>query len=186
MAFDFSQCRSVLLQGILDALDARASVIASIKRIPNVMFPISGISLDMAPWQGAVGLSLRQASEFELERRYDIAGWEYFDLVSNTTFPDLQPAAGLIHDAYISEGEDSPARHEMAHLVFLAGAEALLDERVPNRLSVIGVKAPVFGAEFLRGCFEYMVFDPDETVRVNYCELVLANRVTARWWPKLA
>ena len=63
---------------------------------------------------------------------------------------------------------------------------ALLDLRVANRLGEIGVNAPVYGDEFLRGGFEYMVFDPDETVRVNYCELVLANRVTARWWPKLA
>jgi hypothetical protein len=55
MAFDFSRCRSVLLQGILDALTSRAGVIASIKRIPNVEFPISGISLDMAPWQGGIG-----------------------------------------------------------------------------------------------------------------------------------
>jgi hypothetical protein len=30
-----------------------------------------------------------------------------------------------------------------------------------------------------------MVFDFDETVRANYCELVLANRVAARWRPKL-
>src|SRR5205814_454799 len=107
MAFDFSQCRSILLQGILDALDARASVIAAIKRIPNVEFPISGIALDMAPWHGGVGLSLRQVTEFEDERRHCSADWEYFDLVSNDSFPGLQPAADFIQKAYVSEGEDS-------------------------------------------------------------------------------
>jgi hypothetical protein len=183
MAFDFSQCRSVLLQGILDALLARAEVIASIKRIPNIEFPISGVSLDMAPWHGGIGLSLRQAAEFEAERRYDVAAWEYFDLVSESTFAGLRPAAEFIRDAYGSEGEDSPARHEMAHLVFVAGAEALLDPLVAQRLRELGVNAPIFRDEFLRGGFEYLVFDPDGTVRANYCELVLANRVTARWWP---
>lgn len=184
MAFDFARCRSVLVQGILDALNSQASVIASITRTPNVEFPISGISLDMAPWHGGIGLALRQVSEFEHNRRYNSADWEHFDLVSNTTFPGLQPAAVFIYDAYVSEGEDSPARHEMAHLVFLAGAEALLDARVANRLCEIGVNAPVYGNEFIRRPFEYMVFDPDETVQVNYCELVLANRVTTKWLAK--
>jgi hypothetical protein len=184
MAFDFFPCRSVLLDGIVDALAFRASSIGAIKRVPNVEFPISGMALDMAPWHGGLGLSLRMVSEFEDERRYNSADWEYFDLVSNSTFPGLQPAADFIQQAYISEGEESPARHAMAHLLFLTGAEALLDARVARRLCEIGVNAPVYGNEFLRRPFEYMVFDPDGTVRVNYCELVLANRVTARWWPQ--
>src|SRR5262249_34507909 len=176
--------RSILVQGILDALHARAGVIASIKRIPNVDFPISGISLDMAPWHGGIGRALRQVTEFEHERRYNSADWEYFDLVSSTSFPGLQLAAEFINKAYVSEGEDSPARHEMAHLVFLPGAEALLDARIAERLCEMGVNAPVYGDGFLRRGFEYMVFDPDETVRVNYCELVLANRVTSKWLAK--
>src|SRR3989442_2672918 len=96
MAFSFSQCRSVLLQGILDALDDRATEIASIEQIQNVEFPVSGISVDMAPWHGAVGLSLRLASEFEWERRYSHADWDYFDLVFNTSFPGLQTAGRFI------------------------------------------------------------------------------------------
>lgn len=186
MAFSISQCRSMLLQGILDALSHCVETIATIPRIPNIAFPISGISLDMAPWQGGIGLSVRQASEFEDDRRHNSADWEYFDLVSNTTFGGLQPAAEFIEQAYVSEGADSPARHEMAHLLFLAGAEALLDARVADRLREIGVNARSYQIEFLRGDFEYMVLDPDATVRFNYCELVLANRVKARWWPKLA
>jgi len=127
---------------------------------------------------------LRQVTEFEHERRYNSADWEYFDFVSNSSFAGLQPAADFIRQAYVSEGEDSPARHEMAHLVFLAGAEALLDRRVAACLCEIGVNAPAYGDEFLQRPFEYMVFDPDETVRVNYCELVLANRVTSKWLGK--
>src|SRR5262249_52901700 len=119
MAFDFSEGYSVLVQGIVDAQAARANVIAGIKRIPNIEYPISGVALDLAPWHGGIGLSFRLAGEFELERRYNSADWEYFDLVSDTTFPGLKATAEFIHDAYVSEGEESPARLEMAHLVFL-------------------------------------------------------------------
>lgn len=184
MAFDFSHGRSVLLQGILDALDDRADVIASIERIPHVDYPVSGIALDMAPWHAGIGLALRLASEFEHNRRYNSAELAHFDLVSNTTFPGLQPAADFIDRALSSEGEEHSAWRQMAHLIFLAGAEALLDARVALRLRELGVEAPVYGDEFMERGFEYMVFDPDRVVRANYCELVLANRVTARWWPK--
>lgn len=181
MAFDFSRCRSIIVQGILDALDSKASAIASIDQIPNVEFPIDGIALDMAPWHGGMGLALRQVTEFEHESRYNSADWDYFDFVSNSSFSGLQVAANFIKEAYLSEGEGSPARLEMAHLVFLAGAEALLDSRVAECLCALGINAPVYANGFLGRRFEYMVFDPDETVRMNYCELVLANRVTAKW-----
>jgi hypothetical protein len=178
MGFNQDECRRLLLEGILGALEAKAADIQAIGRTVHGECPISGVSLDMAPWHCALGLSLRLNSEVG-DDRYDIAGWQYFDFVSQQSFPGLQPVADFIGEAYCSEGEFY--RREMAHLIFLAGAEALLDERAATYLIGLGLEAPILGSEFGQRYFEYMVFDPDCTIRANYCELVLANRVTARF-----
>jgi hypothetical protein len=70
-------------------------------------------------------------------------------------------------------------------MIFLAGAEALLDPQVATAFSELGISAPVCGDAFMPRPFEYMVFDFDGTVPGNYCDLVLANRVASRWRPKL-
>jgi hypothetical protein len=184
MAFNFSQCRSLILQGILEGLALRADKIAAIEKVPNVEFPVNGVSLDLVPWHGALGVSLRLCTEFELEIRYCNVEWAYFDLVSNANCPVLQRAADFVHQAYTSENSNSMAR-EMAHLIFLAGAAALLDPSVAHLLVELGINAPTCRDDFLSPLFEYMVFDFDQTVRVNYCELVCANRVTAKWLPHL-
>src|SRR5262249_33836790 len=154
------------------------------ERVANMDCPVTGISLDVAPWHGAIGLSLRQYTEHMEEVRYCSVEWAYFDVVSNRTCPDLQLAADFIQEAYTSENSNSVAR-EMAHMIFLAGAEALLDAQVAMLLSELGIDVPVCGGDFMPRPFEYMVFDYDGTVPGNYCDLVLANRVTARWWPKM-
>jgi hypothetical protein len=184
MAFNFSQCQSLILQGILEGLRLHADKIAAIEKVPNVEFPVSGVSLDLVPWHGALGVSLRLCTEHEPELRYCNVEWAYFDLVSNANCPRLQLAADFVQKAYASENSNSTAR-EMAHLIFLAGAEALLDPQVAQLLVELGINAPTYRDSFLSPLFEYMVFDFDGTVRENYCELVLANRVTAKWWSRL-
>jgi hypothetical protein len=187
MAFNFSQCQSLILQGILEGLRLRADKIAEIaadEKIPNVEFPIDGVSLDLVPWHGGLGVSLRLRSEHEPDIRYCNVEWTYFDLVSHDNCPALQRAADFVQKAYTSENSNSSAR-EMAHLIFLAGAEALLDPRVAQHLLEFGINALTYRDSFLSREFEYMVFDFDGTVPGNYCELVLANRVTAKWWPRL-
>jgi hypothetical protein len=168
------------MKGILAALDVKAAEIRGIERTAIGTSPINGLSLDMAPWQGGVGLSMRLVDEMYGEGRRDIAAWKYFDFVSNDNCPGLQPAAEFIKAAYESEGE--AYYREMAHLIFLAAADALLDATVTARLTDLGLNAPVVGSDFgHHHLFEYMVFDPDATIEANYCEIVLANRVTARF-----
>jgi hypothetical protein len=89
----------------------------------------------------------------------------------------LREAGQLIQELYVSAGEQH--YREMAHLVFLAGAEALLDRRIGEQLRKLGVNAPIVTDGFSHHRF-YMVFDPDESIRANYCEIVVANRITAR------
>jgi hypothetical protein len=184
MAFNYANCRSLILQGILEGLRFRADKIATIEKVPNVEFPINGVSLDLVPWHSALGVSLRLYSEWEPDIRYCNVEWTYFDLVSHDTCHALKLAADFVHAAYTSENSNLLAR-EMAHLIFLAGAEALLDPRVAHLLAELGINAPTYREEFPSRLFEYLVFDFDGTVRTNYCELVLANRVAAKRWPKL-
>jgi hypothetical protein len=159
-----------------------ADEIAAIEKVPNLEFPVNGVSLDLVPWHRALGVSLRLHTECEPEVRYCNVEWTYFDMVPHC--PSLLQAADFVYEAYTSESSNSLAR-EMAHLIFLVGAEALLDPRVAQLLVELGIDAPTYRDDFLSPLFEYMVFDFDRTVSVNYCELVLANRVTAKWWPKL-
>jgi hypothetical protein len=180
MAFVFSQCRDLILHGILAGIWLRTDAIARIALEKQA----SGVSLDLVPWHSALGLSIRQRTEHGADIRYCNVDWEYCDLVSNQTCPELQRAADFIHEAYTSEDSNDVAK-EMAHMIFLAGAEALLDAQVAMAFSKLGINAPVCGDNFMPRGIEYMVFDFDGTVRANYCELVLANRVTARWWSKL-
>src|SRR5262245_47623907 len=185
MAFNFSQCRSLILEGILEGLQASADVIAAIGKVPNLEFPVNGVSLDLVPWHGALGISLRLCTEVEEHVRYCNVEWAYFDLTSNANCPALARAADFVQKAYTSENSNSVAI-EMAHLIFLAGAEALLDPQVAQLLVELGINAPTYRDSFPSHVFEYMVLDFDGTVRANYCELILANRVTAKWWPRLS
>ncbi len=181
MAFNFARCQDLILQGILAGIQLRAEKLARIAAEAQV----TGIALDLVPWHRALGLSIRQATEHWEEDRYCSVEWAYFNVVSNQTCSELQRAVEFIHEAYVSEDSNHTAI-EMAHLIFLAGAEALLDPRVAASFNEVGINAPVCGANFMPRPFEYMVFDGDRTVPGNYCDLVLANRVTARWWPKLS
>jgi hypothetical protein len=180
MAFSFSRCRELILEGILAGIKLRADEIVSIAQEEQV----TGISLDLVPWHCVLGLSIRQCTEHGDDIRYCNVEWANFDVVSNQTCPEFQRAADFVHEAYTSENSNHIAI-EMAHMIFLAGAEALLDPRVAMAFSELGIAAPVCGDNFMPRPFEYMVFDFDGTVPGNYCDLVLANRVAARWLPKL-
>jgi hypothetical protein len=145
---------------------------------------VTGISLDLVPWHRALGLSLRQLSEYKPEERYCNVEWAYFDVISHRKCRKLQQAADFVYEAYVSENSNELAV-EMAHMIFLAGAEALLDAKVAMALTKLGIDAPICGDCFMQRPFEYMVFEFDGYFPGNYCDLVLANRVTARWRPKM-
>ncbi len=187
MAFNFSQCRSRILEGVLAGLRLRADRIAEIAaevRVPGVEYPIDGVSLDLVPWHAALGVSFRRHAERDPDVRYCNVEWTYFDVVSHQTCAELKAVADFVHEAYTSEDANALAV-EMAHLIFLAGAEAILDPRVAQTLVELGINAPTYRDRLLSPWFEYLVLDFDGNVRANYCELVLANRVTAKWWPRL-
>jgi hypothetical protein len=76
-------------------------------------------------------------------------------------------------------GEPSQSQ-EIAHLTFLAAADALLDESVALRLQSVGVMAPVITDKLRSNYFKYVVLDEDGVIKANYCDIICANRVTRR------
>ena len=180
MGFDFAECRAVILQGVLAALRPRADAVRAIEQAGGGRLPsITGVALDLTPWHGGVGLALRLSSDPTDEaRRFSSVEWKHFNFASTEDCEALVPVGEYIRRAYRSKGKRGYL--DMAHLVFLAGADALLDRKVAAFFRGCGVDAPVVRDRLGRHLFEYVVVDPDGTVRGNYCELLLAIRATRR------
>lgn len=179
MRFDFDDCRRVLFSAVMVALQAWAKVIDDLERTGRGGLPITGVSLNMAPWHGGIGLSLRQSSDpSDPGRRHSSVEWKLFNFVSDEDCEPLITVGGYLQKLYRSRGK--PDALDVAHLIFLAGADALLDRKVAAFFRKLGVDAPVVKDRLGRGPFEYIVIDPDGTVPGNYCDLVFAMRVTKR------
>src|SRR5689334_14231641 len=130
MLFDRARCQALLCEGVLAGLEAGS------ERIREAGGCFSALSLDLVPWHGYVGLSLRRGDDlFEGGewRRYLPAEWRHHAFVGCTTegdsggsaieAPALQPAVCFIHEAYLAEESPNGLRaEELAHLIFLAGA----------------------------------------------------------------
>jgi hypothetical protein len=179
MTFSFDKCKAVLFDGALAAFEQSADYMLSLERSAQGAIPVNGVSYDISPWHGSLGLSLRVAHPLG-EYEDNSVDWQHFDFVSDRSCARLREAADFITTAYYSGGEDPLICQEMAHLIFLAGAEALLHRRIAEHLQKLGINAPVVEDRLSTRSEFYMVFDPDATMRANYCVLVLANRVTAR------
>jgi hypothetical protein len=174
----FSACRDTFRRGIIEGLLASEGYIQAIGRTAQGIIPVSAIALDIYPWHAWANLSLRLTSD-PMDIRYAIADWPHFDFVNQETCSPIREAAVYAAEVYRNPPA-SMERIEIAHLIFLAGAEALLDESIAETLNRLGIDAPNLGDGIKGHWFEYLVLDPDGTVRANYCEIVRANRSTDR------
>ena len=177
----FATLTNVLLDGLLEALREGGTYISSIERTARGDLPITGLSFELYPWHEYVALSIR-VSQDSRDWKYNPADWRHFEFVSSDSCQSeaFRRAAGTVTELY--ESWDERKLYEAAHIVFLAAAEALLDERVAALLQALGVGAQTVGDQLrgLHGGIEYMVFDSDKAISANYCEIVLANRATTR------
>lgn len=177
----FDACKIATLHAILDALRERSEYIASIERSANGDMPVTGIALELFPWHGSFGLSLRMMSDFPMgDSRYDSADWPHFDFTQGCESPSINEATSLVSALYAKGKEPGNDLRDMAHLAFLAGAEALLNDQVAGVLREMGIDAPILNDHFVTSPFQYIVTDVDQTVKSNYCDLVLSNRVFRR------
>ena len=174
-------CKTAINAAIVDALVDCSDYIAQIERTGRGDLPISGIALELFPWHSSLGLSLRSTNDFPAgESRYDSADWEHFDFTNECDLPTIDNAIELMGELYEMGRGDTFELTETAHLTFVAGAEALLLPNVCDTLNKLDVRAPKLSDSFVSSPFQYIVMDEDETVKSNYCDIVLANRVTQR------
>lgn len=174
-------CREAIQTAIIDSLHERADYIASIERTARGDIPITGIALELFPWHASLGLSLRSTSDFPLGKsRYDSADWPHFEFTEGCQSPSIAAAISLVTDIYEQGNAPDNDLCEMAHMTFMAGAEAMLHPNVSRVLNEFGIDAPELTDAFVSSPFEYIVTDVDETLKSNYCDIVLANRVVER------
>lgn len=174
-------CEQAILAAILEMLRAHESYIGSIKRTGRGELPISGIALELFPWYGGLGLSLRLQSDFPLgQARYDSADWPHFDFTQGCVTPTTEAAIAQVTQLY-QRGKHPPLTLcETAHLAFLAGARALLNPAVARLLNEFEIRAPEITDSFVSSPFQYILTDADQTIKSNYCDIVLSERVAKR------
>jgi hypothetical protein len=180
--FDFDQCRNLLLEAVIDSLRQRSEFVRSIEHTA-IGSPVNGLALEVYPWHEQIVIALRLETDSK-EDRYSPADWAHYAFANSSEhdFPALQKANRYVSEAYKTGGEKSAKQaREIAHLTFLAAAEALLDQSVARELTSFGIEGPLLTDQFRPNlCFEYMVFDVDQSIVGNYCEIILANRITRR------
>lgn len=177
----FDACSDAIQIAIVDSLRERADYVSSIQRTINGRIPVTGIALELFPWHGGLGLSLRLDSDFPLgQSRYDSADWPQFNFTDGCASPSIPAAIAHVTQIYNQGKLPSHALVDFAHLTFLAGAEALLHPLVAAELNGLGIDAPTLTDIFISSPFQYIVIDADATLKSNYCDIVLANRITKR------
>jgi hypothetical protein len=169
-----------LLAAILSGLDAKSAILESLcKDVRGRVTGISAISFDLYPWHEYIALSLRDANTAHPNNP---AEWKYFEFVSSQQLhtPEIDQAVALMADVYKMADDFKMSSVEAAHLIFMAGAEALLDPKIAAKLQIFKINAPVLTDRFSKGGLDYIVLDPDETMSINYCQFVLGNRINER------
>jgi len=165
-------------KAILSLLEESIDYINNIERNGRGELPITGVALDTIPWFEQFAISFRSTSEFPCgDFRFNSADWDHYDFTVRSNHPDKLSAIKFMCETY---EDSSREKIDSAHLLFLAGAEAIMSQTVSNKLSELEIKAPVVNDRPHGYSFEYIVTDPDGSVNGNYCEIVVANRMLNR------
>ncbi len=119
---------------------------------------ICGLMYDFLPWHDFSSIAIQTRDD----DRFDPAAWAYYDCATS----DCTRIATEIN-LYKTRG------HRITlHWLLMQAAEALLAVDFSSYH-----ESPTIEDGFLYGPFQLQVYDPDESFRFNYCELVLANRM---------
>ncbi len=170
------ELREKIFNVVIELLRLSERFFESIPRTARGSIPATGFALDISPWHGILNLSLRMQNDFPIgELRYDITDWEFFDFSSNVACQGRKNLELEIAGYYENYNGD---KREAAHMIYWAGAEAILSPNVAELLQKYGISAPVVSL-FKNGAFEFIVCDADQTFVGNYCEFVLASRLNS-------
>jgi hypothetical protein len=177
MDFDFDECTRILHKGLVSGLAARGDQIRNL----HATEPLRAVSYDVVPWHPRLSVSFRLESESNWGASANFADWKHDYFVGETDSESLVEARRYIEAAYKQgEGDTGTRCQEIAHLIFLSAAHALLAEDVAVTLRSFGIDAPHICDTMPWYGFHYFVTDPDGVIKANYCDIVCANRVTQR------
>ena len=172
---------NIILNGILGGINGCQDIIKSIEKTGRGDMPVTGIALELFPWHGEFGLSLRLSDEFPMaDSRYDSADWKYFNFTTEREIESIISTKQFVANLYESEFGEDCSSQDIAHLLFFSGAMALIDPKVTSALREFDIDAPFIGNQFVSSSFEYIVFDGDALIKSNYCDLVLMDRINRR------
>jgi hypothetical protein len=186
MQFDYDHCRSLLCRSVNDAISEHAEEIRSLeaKYRKDWCGGLWGLSLDVLPWWPMVTLSFRTSEDDKSEIRYSPPDWKGYQFIGGVNSEkSIAPALDYVDQMSKGVSDDPDRAQEMNHLIYLAAADALLDPSVAKLLQSCNAKASVIEnqlpyREF--AWFEYVVVDVDQVFKMNYCQLICANRVARR------
>jgi hypothetical protein len=186
MIFDFEHCKTVFLTAILSGLRHSQNTIEQIELRNPPTGPrrdVTAISFDVSPWHRGIGLALRDHNEHwgTEELRYNSADWKMSVIEpSGIRIAEYAAAESYIGDLYDEAAQINSAL-EIAHLIFLAAIEALVDPAVTESLRSNFINAPFVGDGFVTDrTFEYIVCDSDGTIRANYYDILMSRRAVER------
>ena len=159
---------------------------------------INGISFDIIPSDNYAAISFRKQTDYltmdpfneDRALMYSAGDWEFYSLLEYSTCKSdkFREASQFIFDLFMeiyeSSGEYDGVQQDINHLLYLAIAEAGLQPSVAQKLNEHGLGVPVITDHFEYG-FEYMVTDMDSPVYFNFCDAIVANRMTAAVAEKL-
>jgi hypothetical protein len=175
----FRKCREMFRLGLIESLARCESRLRElVNGAGGGLFPINGLALRVLPWHRDAWIAFRSASD---PAGLDVGQWAYHDLFTDFAYSRPLAEASAYAGAAWSEPPAGRSNSDIAHLVFLAGAEALLDRTVIEKFyTVLGIAD---NAESFDRWFDYFVLDDDQVFKANYCDVVLANRRTEKALP---
>lgn len=158
---------------LLDAISICGEFLSSNGRAPNT---VTGVCLDVFPWFRTACVALRLSTD-GVDQKYTPGEWELYEDLSDATVNAMASAAAIAGDAYANR-RGTMSRIEMANLIFMAAADALLDSSTYSALESIGFQVQRLPAcdEIETTAFDLIVVDPDQTVAANYCEIHRTHR----------
>lgn len=184
-----AQLIPVIEEGLLDLFEIHK------KDINSLSESVDAISFDIIPstYQEYFAISFRQDKDYvdqdsfieDISLRYSPADWKYYNFLdyrksSSAKFKNAAATVfGVFKEPYESVEEYDEIQMDINHLIFIAAAEALLKPSIAQKLKECGIgTAPILSSSPDGYSFEYLVTDEDRTFNFNYCEHIIANRMT--------
>lgn len=184
---------------LLELFELHKYEIIPLNEFDELYSSVNGISYDIIPHERFSAISFRKTGDYKvsgvanLDLQYSPADWEHYtffeyDTSKSQKFREVSEYIFQLYEELYAKNDDDEyhsIQQDINHLIFLAIAEAVLQPSVTNKLSEYLTLAPTLIDEPDGYSFEYMVTDMDKSFNFNYCELIIADRMTKKLVGKL-